>query len=203
MSALIRLSYLVLKKIKYTTANFFNKFRNRALLIAANVKYQEFPFIGGRISIHNKGSLKLGKGVKFNCDTRYNYVGLYKTCSIGVAEGASLEIGDHSGFSGISLFCSTSIKIGAYVNCGGNVCIWDTDFHPLDIEARRVHYVSEIKNAPVVIGNDVFIGANSIVLKGVTIGDNSIIGAGSVVAKSIPAGEIWAGNPAKFIRTIN
>lgn len=49
------------------------------------------------------------------------------------------------------------------------------------------------------IGNDVFIGAHSTILKGVTIGDKAIIGAGSVVAKSVPAGEIWAGNPARFI----
>ena len=56
--------------------------------------------------------------------------------------------------------------------------------------------------APVVIGGNVFIGARCIILKGVTIGENSIIGAGSVVTKSIPANEIWAGNPAKFIRKI-
>ena len=55
---------------------------------------------------------------------------------------------------------------------------------------------------PVVIGNDVFIGAKSIILKGVTIGENSVIGAGSVVTKSVPANQIWAGNPAKFIRCI-
>jgi acetyltransferase-like isoleucine patch superfamily enzyme len=56
---------------------------------------------------------------------------------------------------------------------------------------------------PIVIGDDVFIGANSIVLKGVNIGDRSIIGAGSVVSKNIPADEIWAGNPIKFIKRIN
>lgn len=58
------------------------------------------------------------------------------------------------------------------------------------------------KCAPVVIGDNVFIGAKCIILKGVTIGENSIVGAGSVVTKSIPANEIWAGNPAKFIRKI-
>ncbi|MEI3417887.1 MAG: DapH/DapD/GlmU-related protein [Blautia sp.] len=55
---------------------------------------------------------------------------------------------------------------------------------------------------PVVIKNGVFIGANSIILKGVTIGEKAIIGAGSVVTRSIPDGEIWAGNPARFIRKI-
>jgi acetyltransferase-like isoleucine patch superfamily enzyme len=58
---------------------------------------------------------------------------------------------------------------------------------------------SGVVSRPVTIGNNVFIGAHSTILKGVTIGDKAIIGAGSVVAKSVPAGEIWAGNPARFI----
>ena len=53
------------------------------------------------------------------------------------------------------------------------------------------------------IKDDVFIGAYSFVLKGVTIGNNSIIGACSVVTKNVPDNEIWAGNPAKFIRKNN
>ena len=53
------------------------------------------------------------------------------------------------------------------------------------------------------VGNNVFIGTNCIVLKGVSIGNNSIVGAGSVVTKNIPANELWAGNPAKFIRKLN
>lgn len=52
------------------------------------------------------------------------------------------------------------------------------------------------------IKDNAFIGAHSIILKGVTIGEKSIIGAGSVVARDVPDGEIWAGNPAKFIKNI-
>ena len=55
---------------------------------------------------------------------------------------------------------------------------------------------------PVHIKENVFIGAHSIILKGVVIGENSIIGAGSVVTKSIPSNQIWAGNPAKYIRNV-
>ena len=60
----------------------------------------------------------------------------------------------------------------------------------------------DIKTGPIIIEDDVFIGAHTTILKGVTIGNKSIIGAGSVVSRSIPPGEIWAGNPIKRIREI-
>jgi maltose O-acetyltransferase len=58
------------------------------------------------------------------------------------------------------------------------------------------------KFGKVKIGNNVFIGIKSIILMGVTIGDNVIVGAGSVVTKNIPSNEVWGGNPAHFIKTI-
>jgi acetyltransferase-like isoleucine patch superfamily enzyme len=65
----------------------------------------------------------------------------------------------------------------------------------LDMQRKRM--------AKVTIGRNAFIGAGSFILKGVEIGDNAVIGAGSVVTKSVPANEIWAGNPARFIKKIN
>jgi acetyltransferase-like isoleucine patch superfamily enzyme len=83
---------------------------------------------------------------------------------------------------------------------GGGTKIYDTDFHWLEFEKR----ISEPggKTAPVIIKDGAFIGAHCIILKGVSIGEKSIVGAGSVVTKSIPDGEIWAGNPAKFIKRV-
>ena len=89
------------------------------------------------------------------------------------------------------------------MNFGGNVFIWDTDFHPLNFIDRRKNDYTATISASINVEDDVFIGANSIILKGVSIGKRSIIGAGSIVTKNVPNDEIWAGNPAKFIRKTN
>ena len=62
--------------------------------------------------------------------------------------------------------------------------------------------ITEAKSKPIHIKQNAFIGMGSIILKGVTIGTNSIIGAGSVVTKNVPDGQIWAGNPAVYIKDI-
>jgi acetyltransferase-like isoleucine patch superfamily enzyme len=54
--------------------------------------------------------------------------------------------------------------------------------------------------APIIIGRDVIVGVNSVILRGVRIGDGAVVGAGSVVVGTVPAGEIWVGNPAKKLR---
>ncbi|WP_114936353.1 acyltransferase [Mucilaginibacter endophyticus] len=175
---------------------------NTMNLKAKKVEFGVMPQINGKLILLNNGRCKFGDHLKFNSSTRSNMVGLYKACTIYISKNANLTIGNSSGFSGVSIYCSNKIEIGDFVNCGGNVCIWDTDFHPLEYKARRIHDIDKINTRPIKIGNDAFIGANSIILKGVIIGERSIVGAGSVVTKSIPPDEIWAGNPAKFIRAI-
>ncbi|MFZ4105144.1 acyltransferase [Flavobacterium sp.] len=167
-----------------------------------NIEYVELPLINGKLIVKNEGRCILGNKLKFNSTLKSNYVGIFKPCTISVRNNGYLEIRDYSGFSGVSIVCSNKIIIGRYLNCGGNVSIWDTDFHPIDHLDRRIHDFEKINSAPIEIGDDVFIGANSIILKGVKIGDRSVIGAGSVVTKNVPENQIWAGNPAKFIKNI-
>lgn len=93
-----------------------------------------------------------------------------------------------------------SITIGEGVLVGTNVQISDSDFHSLSISER---HTSSGKSTEVVIGDNVFIGSNVIILKGVHIGDYAVIGSGSVVTKDIPARSIAAGNPAAVIREIS
>lgn len=186
---------------------YYNNIIVNAYLYILKTKNSNF-LIDKKFSINGLPIIKLGENstliidenLKLNNNTKYNMVGIYKKCSIAVKNNAILKIGKNCGFSGVSIFCSNKITIGNNVTCGGNVSIWDTDFHPINFKARRLNTIEEIRNKPVEIGNDVFIGANSLILKGVVIGDRSVIAAGSVVTKSIPSSEIWGGNPAVFLK---
>lgn len=122
---------------------------------------------------------------------------------------ATISIGDHVGMSSPCIWINERLTIGNHVNIGGNCMILDTDVHQLDYLARRGEKVADkneitttIQSAPVTIEDDVWIGANCQILKGVTIGARSVIGAGSVVTKSIPPDCIAAGNPCKVIRVL-
>lgn len=103
--------------------------------------------------------------------------------------------------SSTRMWIHDSLTIGNNVNIGGNVLLIDTDCHPIDYELRRVS-TKGTKFAPIVVEDDVWIGAQSIILKGVTIGARSVIAAGSVVTKSVPANCIAGGNPCRVIREI-
>jgi len=174
---------------------------NARALRKHRVVFAEPPrILGGVILLNNQGTLELSRGNTFNCSTRANMAGVYKTCSIEVGPQGSVQIGEGTGFSGCSIVCHSSIRIGRSCNFGANVMVFDTDFHPLDHLQRRVDAPEGVKTRPISIGDDVFVGANSIILKGVSIGDRSIVGAGSVVTTSIPPDQIWAGNPARWVK---
>lgn len=117
--------------------------------------------------------------------------------------GARVRIGQDSGLSGVTICAAQSVNIGKECLIGADVLICDTDFHALAPEKRRFNNQAEsIRASAVSIEDNVFIGARSVVLKGVTIGCNSVIGAGSLVVSDIPPNVLAAGNPAKVIRRL-
>jgi acetyltransferase-like isoleucine patch superfamily enzyme len=110
---------------------------------------------------------------------RSNLVGITNPAVFQCLENGSITIGTNAGLSSAVFSARSSITFGDNVKIGGNARIFDHDYHALDFEKRRGGERGEdVKTAPVKIGNDVFIGTNAIVLKGVTIGDRAIIGAG-------------------------
>jgi acetyltransferase-like isoleucine patch superfamily enzyme len=111
---------------------------------------------------------------------------------------AVLQIGDHFAMTGGTVCATERITIGDHVTVGANTTIMDTDFHPLQSWARQ-REPNEAKHAAIHIGDQVFIGMQCLILKGVTLGKACVIGAGSVVTHDVAAGTVVAGNPAREV----
>lgn len=146
----------------------------------------------------------LGARVALCSSARYNPVGVNHPVILRTLTPESeIIVGDDVGLSGVAICAATSVRIGAQSLLGANVTVTDCDFHPVAAQGRRfVHDLHAISVAPVVIEDNVWIGMNTIVLKGARIGANSVIGAGSVVTGSIPANCIAAGVPARVVREL-
>jgi acetyltransferase-like isoleucine patch superfamily enzyme len=112
--------------------------------------------------------------------------------------GAQIVIGDGVKMSGTVVAAAESVVISDHVMCGGNVTIMDTDWHGLLPSDRGKRGAS----APVFIEENVWLGLNVTVTKGVRVGRDSVVGAGSVVTREIPAGVVAAGQPARVIRRL-
>jgi acetyltransferase-like isoleucine patch superfamily enzyme len=117
--------------------------------------------------------------------------------------GAKISFGDGTWVNNnfVAICEHTSITIGKNVLVGTFVEIYDSNFHGLQPDKRR--FSDPEKAADVAIEDNVFIGSNVKILKGVTIGRDSVIANGSIVTKSIPAGVVAGGNPARVIRSLN
>lgn len=144
--------------------------------------------------------IRIGDGCVFRSAHWSNQIGINRPCMIAsISRGARLSIGAQCGFSGTVVAAATEILIGDCVRSGANVTITDSDWHGLQPDARRGQHAA---TAPVRILDNVWLGLNVVVLKGVTIGKDSMIAAGSIVTKSVPEGVLAAGNPAKVIREL-
>jgi len=151
------------------------------------------------LHVHPTGTIYIGEDFRLKSGFSENAVGGFRRMGIWVGSHAELTISDRVGISNSTIVCMNAIKIEEDVYVGGDCAIYDTDFHSIAYEQRFARPDITVKTAPVVIRKRSFIGGHSIILKGVTIGEMAVIGAGSVVTKNVPPGEIWAGNPAKFI----
>lgn len=164
--------------------------------LGANCYFGGMPII--RVAPGSK--ILIGNNVQINSRSRLNSAGIsHPTILATQCPDSQIEINDNAGISGASIVAATSIKIGMRVLIGAGACLWDTDFHPLDPNKRRDHQTKGAKKAPIIIEDDVFIGARAIILKGVRVGRGAVVGAGAVVSKSVDPGQIIAGNPGRVI----
>ncbi|MBI4762506.1 MAG: acyltransferase [Chloroflexota bacterium] len=160
-------------------------------------------FFGVPILQKHRGSqMKFGDGLQLRSTVHSNPLGANHPVVLCTWQaGAILQIGHNFAMTGGSIVAAEKIVIGDNVTVGANTVIMDTDFHSLEAEARRAE-VKPVKTAPVTVEDDVFIGMNCLILKGVTLGRGSVIGAGSVVTKDVPPHTIAAGNPARVIGNV-
>ena len=175
---------------------------NRMILKAHGVVFGRNLQIPGKVSwLIGGGKLKIGDNLYFSSGDAVNPMTSNLQGAVYVEQGAELIIGNNVGMSSARIWVHDSVAVGDDVKIGACVLITDTDAHPMDYMARRTSNDGS-KSAPIVIEDDVWVGAHSIILKGVTIGARSIIGAGSVVTKSIPADCVAAGNPCRVIKNL-
>lgn len=196
--------YKITNKLINNTLYFINHLYTWLILKGNNVQFSQYKTSGiPYIMVARGGKCSIGKNFAMNNGIKGNPIGCYQKCTFFVDRGAELTIGNNVGISQTALICTMKITIEDNVKIGGGVCVYDTDFHSLNPELRKsTEDLKHRKQKAVLIKENAFIGAHSIILKGVTIGKNSIVGAGSVVTKSIPDNQIWAGNPAQFIKNI-
>ena len=129
------------------------------------------------ITVEGKSELHVGRKLK-----------MHNGAKIRVRKGGKLEIGKNFGMSNNCVVTAYDhIKIGDDVMLGPNVLIYDQDH---DYHAEGGVAAMEFKTSPIVIGNNVWIGANTLILRGTTIGDNCVVGGGAVVRGTFPANSV-------------
>jgi acetyltransferase-like isoleucine patch superfamily enzyme len=171
--------------------------------IFSNLKFKKWDwswrFFGlPVVQIHRTASVEIGKSFVACSSPYYNSIGVIQKVTIKALDPKSrLKIGNNVGVSGATISCSLNIQIGNNVLIGSGALISDTDAHSVNPKHRNDP--SKIQRKPIIIEDDVFIGARSIIVKGVTVGKGAVVGIGSIVTRNVEEYSIVAGNPAKKI----
>jgi acetyltransferase-like isoleucine patch superfamily enzyme len=183
--------------IRLNKPKYFFLSRKSKLVGFEKMKFRNSTSIGENVKISSIGSKAFYFGNNFSIRD-YSIIDAFGSIK---KESGELVIGDNVG---ISEFCYFAIRgnlsIGNDVIIGPGVKIF-TENHSFDIKNMNFRLQEEIRK-DVIIGNNVWIGANSTILSGVNIGSNVVIAAGSVVNKNIESNCIYAGVPAKFIKNL-
>ena len=186
--------------------NFLVKNLNHNVQLDGRVK-----ILGGlpHFKVPRDGMVRFGRNVVLNSDFKNTNTALTYRCKFVTGYTGRITVGHNSMFNGVCVVAYKSVTIGANCQIASSTMISDTDFHPVD-SAERLKQVSgqpfsfdSVKKAEIIIGENVWVGWNCTILKGVVIGDNCIVAAGSVVLSGkYPSDSLIAGNPAKVVKSL-
>ncbi|MCB0352890.1 MAG: acyltransferase [Bdellovibrionales bacterium] len=215
--------------LKTRPAEFFSAVRGYLLFSYTRLYFQllgipEGVTLGQNIRIQRARSLQVERsGALLNVG---DHSILYEHALVEVRGDGRVEIGRESILGDIRIVCRNSITIGSHFLSSWNVFLQDFDPHPLVGSERQKQVASMVRDfrpqfdspefdqcerysfqfpsEPIVIGTNVWVGANVTILKGVTIGDNSIVATGAVVLRGeYPPNSVLAGNPARVVKTLH
>ena len=189
-------------KLVFKLLRLIQRIRQIGFNLLSTAHYCGNPAIHQPVQFVGEGKISFGQNIHIGVFPSPFYLSGYGYIESRY-KSSLIEIGDNTWINNnfVAIAEHSSIKIGKNVLIGTNVEIYDSDFHGLEREQRRI---SDPVNAkPVMIGDDVFIGSNVKILKGVTIGQGSVIANGSIVTSNIDMNVIAGGMPAKILRKVN
>jgi serine acetyltransferase len=164
-------------------------FRSQCAAVGPGLHMEELPYLQGH------GRITLGAGVRMSGKSAVAF-------SRALRPDPEFQIGDRTFIGhGCSFNIADRVTIGRDCLLAAGVAIMDMDGHPLDAAARRAGKPTPPDQVRAVsLGDDVWVGAGAVILKGVTVGDRAVIAARSVVTSDIPGDCVVAGNPARVVK---
>jgi len=170
---------------------------NGKAVVAAAWYLRTATEVGPRVRVYGTPSIQ--NGGRLIIGDRVRLVSTITKIQLGVESTGTLEIGSRTYINyGCSIAATELVRIGARCNLGTYVIMMDNDYHRLEPERRDERPPS----APIILEDNVWVGARAIVLRGVTIGEGSVVAAGSVVTRDVPPRTVVAGVPAKIVREL-
>jgi len=156
------------------------------------VRFGRGVVVNWRFKFRGKGKLVIEDGCNLWAHEEWNRFFTYD-------KSARIFVGKRTRLNGVTVQCRDEVRIGERCLVGSAMLI-DNDFHSVDWRTRNDP--AYVKVAKIVVGDDVWIGGQAVILKGVEVGDKAVVGFRSVVTKSVPSQFLIAGNPAQALRKL-